>query len=403
MMRSRKIKYCDEPARVLVLIALMFTGCTTHGALTLSDELPFDRAVQLATDGLVAQTRTLPTFLTQIEVKLGKRVLVIDPLIDAKSGQQTSLTKLLEKTLTEHLTTMHEQFEVLPFHATNLAKAEYLLTGTTSSITSGRSMPAWRISLALTDLKSRNVVAQASVVARDDGFDTNPTLFYRDSPVLMKDAITDGYVRTSVTIPGQPADKIYFDRLSAATKIDEATLLYNRERYEEALREFKVALANPSGEQMRVHGGVYLTSAKLGIKPDAEGAFLKLVTMAIAAETLNVKFLFKPGTTDFWPDPQISGPYPMWLRQIAIGAASANTCMDVIGHTSHTGSAEFNDKLSLQRAVYIKQRLEAETGELAGRIKASGKGFRENIVGTGTDDARDALDRRVEFKIERCG
>src|SRR4030095_12461819 len=99
MMRSRKIKYCDEPARVLVLIALMFTGCITQGALTLSDELPFDRAVQLATDGLVAQTRTFPPFLTQIEVKLGKRVLVIDPLIDAKSGQQTSLTKLLEKTL----------------------------------------------------------------------------------------------------------------------------------------------------------------------------------------------------------------------------------------------------------------------------------------------------------------
>jgi hypothetical protein len=29
-------------------------------------------------------------------------------------------------------------------------------------------------------------------------------------------------------------------------------------------------------------------------------------------------------------------------------------------------------------------------------------GFRENLVGTGTDDARDALDRRVEFKISEC-
>ncbi|MGH8604505.1 MAG: hypothetical protein ACREXR_17505, partial [Gammaproteobacteria bacterium] len=36
------------------------------------------------------------------------------------------------------------------------------------------------------------------------------------------------------------------------------------------------------------------------------------------------------------------------------------------------------------------------------RSKASGKGFRENVVGSGTDDARDALDRRVEFSLTDC-
>ena len=29
-------------------------------------------------------------------------------------------------------------------------------------------------------------------------------------------------------------------------------------------------------------------------------------------------------------------------------------------------------------------------------------GFRENVIGTGTDDLRDALDRRVEFKVRPC-
>jgi len=29
-------------------------------------------------------------------------------------------------------------------------------------------------------------------------------------------------------------------------------------------------------------------------------------------------------------------------------------------------------------------------------------GFRQNIVGSGTDNAVDALDRRVEFKIVPC-
>ena len=35
--------------------------------------------------------------------------------------------------------------------------------------------------------------------------------------------------------------------------------------------------------------------------------------------------------------------------------------------------------------------------------KPVGMGFRQNIVGSGTDDVVDALDRRVEFKIVPCG
>jgi len=76
--------------------------------------------------------------------------------------------------------------------------------------------------------------------------------------------------------------------------------------------------------------------------------------------------------------------------------------MDVVGHTSRTGSEAYNDKLSLNRATFIKQRLEAESKDLVARTKPQGMGFRENIVGTGTDDVRDALDRRVEFKIVAC-
>jgi len=77
-------------------------------------------------------------------------------------------------------------------------------------------------------------------------------------------------------------------------------------------------------------------------------------------------------------------------------------CMNVVGHTSLTGSEAYNDRLSQRRAAYIKRRLDTEAPELAPRTRASGMGFRENIVGTSTDDARDALDRRVEFKITEC-
>jgi outer membrane protein OmpA-like peptidoglycan-associated protein len=36
------------------------------------------------------------------------------------------------------------------------------------------------------------------------------------------------------------------------------------------------------------------------------------------------------------------------------------------------------------------------------RVKTTGVGSSQAIIGTGRDDASDALDRRVEFKIVKC-
>ena len=92
----------------------------------------------------------------------------------------------------------------------------------------------------------------------------------------------------------------------------------------------------------------------------------------------------------------------MWLRQIAREGTGAKVCMNIVGHTSRTGSEPANDALSLQRANFIRQRLATEGQALAARSKTTGMGFRQNIVGSGTDNAVDALDRRVEFRIIPC-
>jgi len=77
--------------------------------------------------------------------------------------------------------------------------------------------------------------------------------------------------------------------------------------------------------------------------------------------------------------------------------------MAVVGHTSKSGPGPINDALSLKRAAYVRQKLAAEAPELGGRTRAEGMGFRQNIVGSGTDNSFDVLDRRVEFKIVPCG
>ncbi len=73
------------------LVAVVVAGCAAPQATVLTGSaLPFDDAVAQATDGLVAQTQKLPAFLAAVESKLVKRGVVLDPMIDAGSGEQTA-------------------------------------------------------------------------------------------------------------------------------------------------------------------------------------------------------------------------------------------------------------------------------------------------------------------------
>jgi hypothetical protein len=399
----RPLGWRVRAAALVVALAGGVASCST------SEPQTFEKAATDATDALVAQTGRLPAFLARIEVllakpdpKLPKRTIVLDPMLDTITGQQTSATALFERRVTQRIGNNYPQFEFLPFQSANLTRAQYLLTGTMARVPGPIGKAAVRLSLALTDLKSGLVVAQASTLARDENLDSTPSPYYKDSPVLIKDKVVEGYAKTTTTPAGQRADPYYMERIAAASVISEATTLYNAEKYQDALGQYRTALSTPQGEQLRVQSGIYLTNMKLGHVAVAEQAFGRIVALGIAYNELGVKFLFNPGSTEFWADPKISGSYGMWLRQIAREAVSSKSCMAILGHTSHSGPAPINDALSLRRAAYVRQRLAQEAPELAARTRAEGMGFRQNIVGSGTDNSFDVLDRRVEFKIVPC-
>ena len=90
------------------------------------------------------------------------------------------------------------------------------------------------------------------------------------------------------------------------------------------------------------------------------------------------------------------------MRQIAQRTSERAGCLEVVGHTSRTGPEPINERLSLRRAESIKGKLETDAAALRNRTIANGVGSKETLIGTGTDDARDALDRRVEFKVVDC-
>lgn len=364
--------------------------------------LPFALALNQSVDDLFSQTQKLPVFLARVESRLKLGAIVVDPLLDGASGQQTEVTKMAEQRVIERVKDRFQQFTVLSFNSGGVAGAQYLLNGTLTQIGASTSQGQYRLSLALVELKSGLVVAQAVSRVSDVTLNTNPTAFYRDSPVIAKDRVVEGYIRTSETKAGLPADALYLDRLPTSALVSEAISYYNSERFNEALARYEAAASRADGQQLRIYSGLYLTQRQLGKTEAAEKTFGTIARLGLATNNLSVKFLFKPGSTEFVSDAKVSGAYPMWLRQIARQTALIDACVVVAGHTSRTGSEQINTKLSLQRASLVKQRLEIIVPELAKKLRDVGLGYLENIIGTATDDARDALDRRVEFKVTRC-
>ncbi|HTS22132.1 MAG TPA: OmpA family protein [Casimicrobiaceae bacterium] len=396
----------------IILACLLVVACGAPPAperpAAPASELTFDAAIDYAVDDLLVQARRLPAFAPKplgglVKSDEPRPVIAVDPAIDGNTGQQTVASKALDARLLQRAADKFAQFEVVPVSAATLGKAQFLLAGTLTPLdasTAGRG--TFRISLSLTDIKTGFVVAQSVARSRAEGVDSTPTAFYRDSPSLTKDRVVEGQIRTAETPAGAAADEVYLARLPMAALISEGSRLYEAGNYTEALRYYEQAASRPEGQQLRVFNGLYLVNTQLGRNDEAEKAFAKIVALGLATNSLSVKFLFRPGSLEFLNDPKISGPYAMWLRIVAREVASSKACLTIVGHTSKTGSEQFNDRLSLQRAVAIQHKIEALAPETTGRLQAQGMGFRENLVGSGTDDLRDALDRRVEFKVRGC-
>ncbi|MBI3782766.1 MAG: OmpA family protein [Deltaproteobacteria bacterium] len=111
--------------------------------------------------------------------------------------------------------------------------------------------------------------------------------------------------------------------------------------------------------------------------------------------------LFNVNATDFFGEADV-GEYQIWLREIAKNILASKSCIQVVGHASRSGTDEHNYVPSVKRAELIYGRLQSEAPGVGKKAVAIGRGSTENIIGTGTNDASDAIDRRVEFKMSEC-
>ena len=338
------------------------------------------------------------------------RVLVIDPPVDQATVRQDAMTRDVERRISKVVAQRFPNMHTSPMGEDARDRQPIMLLSCMTPVAAAGAMPTYtggppkvyRIWASLSDTRTGKVVSTDTAWVRAEDVDTTPTRFFQDSPIWAMDNGMKAYLKVCGGKTGDTIDPAYLNGMSASIAADEGMKAYEAGRYPESLAAYTRAGLLPSGDQMRVWNGLYLTNLALGRSKEAEQAFGHMVDTGLAQGKVAVKFVFRPATAQFWPDREVSGQYPVWLRQIALHSAARRSCLLLTGHTSVTGPATVNDTLSEQRAEFVRERLVQRAPVLQARTEARGVGSREPVVGTGSDNATDLLDRRVELEPRPC-
>ncbi|MDB5814313.1 MAG: OmpA/MotB domain protein [Rhodocyclales bacterium] len=389
----------------LGLMALCVFGCKAPPPKTSVAPLSFNEAVHAATNALMQQVKQQEGITgLAVGIATGKTIFMLDPVVDANTAEVNQASIAVDKILREEATKVSDRYVFVPLTLENYDTAKYVVSGAMLySPSPDAKGKMYKLALAVIERKSGRVVASADAWIADKKIDVTPVAAYQDSPMYLKDKRVEGQIETAQMAPGQQADQAYFDSLPTASLLAEADTAYEADKLEQALGMYKAASLRPDGQIMKTYAGLYQTNRRLHKSSEAEVAFGQLVNIGYQNNNISTKLFFGVASTDFINDTELRGQYDIWLRQIAKLFARSSGCLIIAGHSSHTGAAGFNEQLSYQRAAAVQKIMQKDFPQIMQRSKPFGFGWKENIVGSGTDDLQDAIDRRVEFKLVDCG
>lgn len=324
--------------------------------------------------------------------------IVIDPFIDVESGYPVKVNTMISEIISQEL---QKRFEITgQMEPDNLEVSEYVLNGMVTLEEKHKGQENYKIYGTVFEKSSGKVLAAASV--RVNRFDTTPMDIYKDSPVFMKGKNYGQYTSSVRKMPNETVETGYHDRLMIKSMLVKGDMLYEHKEYRKSLSYYMQAAGSQSGLQLEVLNGQFANLIKQSRWEEAENIYAKLIGASIA-ETGEIasKITFVPNSVV--PIETKVNLYNIYMKQIAKLAAGIPGCrIKIIGHCSRTGTEAYNDNLSLQRALWIQKYMASYVPEIMDKSEAIGLGFRENIVGTGTDDITDEIDRRVEFEFSQC-
>ena len=387
---------------VLLLATLCLTGCASH-LFSLEGEnfqtpRSASRGIASAIGGKVSASLLpggLPTKLPSGMPVLGPTPLLIGPTITTASGEITKSGRELQTFLLLDLKSQ------IPDHPVERLGGDIPVTGAnvlTGSVRYERPDPKkpdenwFTVILTLKDWQGVSI-GEASFRINARQFDPTPSRFFQNSPIFVTSAVR------SEQRPAAGAASV--KDLEIAARADRAIVAYEANQFDDARQSFQEIIKNDA-EHLLALSGLYQSALALGRQAEAQQALDQMIDVGLKSGNLSFKFMFRVRSAEFRDDFEIARQYPKWIERLAARFARSSACLRIEGHASRTGSAEHNAALSLKRAQRVADMLVKHQPGAAKRIQVAGKGFANNIVGSGTDDATDAIDRRVEFHLLPC-
>lgn len=365
----------------------------------------------------------------------GKITVALESFVDAKSGKVVkNISRRIEQIILKESQKNFDYFVIYRSTPNPPSNAQYTISGVID-FNHPKKQGYHLVSVNLSSLKTGKVLADSSGFISDPDFNYAPTPKrqdnpihltdklptpkhqdspmdltdnlpdpkYQDSPMHLSDKRFESIKTIAASLIGNLANKAYYDALGTNALLKEAETLYDKQNYEKSFLLYYLAQERPDGRLVKTYAGLYQTTLQLKHNAAAEEAFDKLLGASVKENNrLNMKFLFSVNSTDFIDDNDLRNEYLFWLRLIAKHFQNNNRCFHIVGHSSLTENKDYDQKLSLSRAKKIQQLMGEHFPEVTQSSKVIGKGFSENLVGTGTDDARDAVDRRVEILVVDC-
>lgn len=328
--------------------------------------------------------------------QLGATQILLVPMFDANSRENLDLTSGLQAQLQKQ---GRGALKFAPISQTRLPEAHYIIHSALA-LDKNSDGQAYTLNIWLRDAKTGRLLAHSlnKVLAQDLPYAL--TAEAKDSPVYTEtlNPSSKGFdLRQEMQRPNYPA------RLKVEALLTDAAKAYGNAQYPQALKLYEEAASLKEGLSLRALAGRYLALLRMKRAGEARVAFAELLKYGFNNKnTLTFKILFAVDSTKFAGGDFLGSQYNLWTEEIASYLRYSQRCMLVAGHSSNSGSETYNLKLSTSRAAVIRQLMTAKQPVVLPRTQAEGKGFHENIIGTGTDDLRDAVDRRVEFRRQTC-
>jgi outer membrane protein OmpA-like peptidoglycan-associated protein len=389
---------------LLALVLVSITACV-HTTPIPDRTMEFEQGINALASNIADQLEksSIRNMLNKVVINpLTKqkqlKKIVIDPFIEVESGYPVKANIIIKDLISKKI---GMQFAITgEMDPENLEVSEYVLNGmVTLENKMGEQEKAYKVFSTVFEKDSGKVLASASVYI--NSFDTTPMDIYKDSPVFLKGKNYQDHVASVRKNPDDMINQGYNDRLRSKAMLVKGDMLYEKHEFNKSLAYYNQVAGGQKEQELEVLNGQFTNLVKQEHLEEAELVYAKLLKTSIT-ETNEIanKIIFAPNSVV--PLESNISLYKIYIRQIANLVAAAPACrVQIIGHSSRSGSESYNDKLSQQRAEWIQNQMAVYAPKSRSKSETIGRGFRENIIGSGKDDITDAIDRRVEFKFSQ--